>query len=57
MRESEAAFSAGEYDRAEHLADVVLHMARRDTTKFQADPKKWIERQRFLSGEIEIVLQ
>jgi hypothetical protein len=46
MREAEAAFAAAEYDRAEHLADVVLAMMRRDTIKFSADRKGWITRMR-----------
>ena len=50
-RESERAFGREDYDRAEHLADVVLRMVRRDTIKFQADPKKWIDKIRELQGE------
>jgi hypothetical protein len=52
MRESETAFSAGDYDNAEHLADVVLRMARRDTIKFQANPEAWIAKLQFVSGEV-----
>jgi hypothetical protein len=48
---SERAFGREDYDRAEHLADVVLRMVRRDTIKFQADPKKWIDKIRELQGE------
>jgi hypothetical protein len=46
IKEAEAAFAAADYDRAEHLAEVVLCMTRRDAPKFQADPNAWIARQR-----------
>ena len=46
IKQAEAAFTAADYDRAEHLAEVVLHMTRRDAPKFQADPEAWIARQR-----------
>ena len=52
MKEAERAFSDDEFDLADHLADVIQVMLRRDTIKFKADPKKWIDRQRFLSGEV-----
>jgi hypothetical protein len=46
IREAEQAFAADDYDRAEHLAEVVLIMMRRDTVKFQANPKAWIAKMR-----------
>jgi hypothetical protein len=46
MRETEAAFASKDYDRAEHLAAVVIAMMRRDTVRFQADPKAWIAKLR-----------
>jgi hypothetical protein len=46
MKEAEKAFAADDYDRAEHLAEVVLSMMRRDTVKFQSNPKAWIEKMR-----------
>ena len=42
IKQAEAAFAAEDYDRAEHLAEVVLRMARRDAVKFQADPNAWM---------------
>jgi hypothetical protein len=50
MREAEQAFAADDYDRAGHLAAVVLVMMRRDTAKFNADPKGWIARMRELAA-------
>ena len=46
MREAEQAFAIDDYDRAEHLAAVVLSMLRRDTVKFYANPKAWIANMR-----------
>jgi hypothetical protein len=46
MKEAEKAFAADDYDRAEHLAEVVLSMMRRDTVKFQRNPKAWIAKMR-----------
>jgi hypothetical protein len=42
MKEAERAFAEDDYDRAEHLADVVIAMFRRDTVKYQADPQAWM---------------
>jgi hypothetical protein len=42
MKQAEHAFANDDYDRAEHLAEVVLCMMRRDTAKFQANPEAWI---------------
>jgi hypothetical protein len=44
MKEAEAAFSAEDYDRADHLAAVVECLVAREAPKFAADPQKWIER-------------
>jgi hypothetical protein len=44
MQQAEAAFMVEDYDRAEHLAAVVVCMMRRDLSKYQADPKAWIKR-------------
>ena len=44
MQEAESAFARDDYDRAEHLAEVVLAMLRRDTEKFNANPKAWVAR-------------
>lgn len=46
MREAEQAFAGEDYDRAEHLAAVVIAMMRRDTSQYQADPKAWMARMR-----------
>jgi hypothetical protein len=46
MREAEQAFARDDYERAEHLAEVVLAMMRRDTARLNADPKLWIARMR-----------
>jgi hypothetical protein len=46
MQQAEAAFADDDFDRAEHLAAVVLCMMRRDTAKFRANPKAWIARMR-----------
>lgn len=42
MREAEQAFADDDFDRAEHLSDVVIAMMRRDTARFEADPEAWI---------------
>jgi hypothetical protein len=42
IKQAEHAFADDDYDRAEHLAKVVLCMVRRDAPKFQADPKAWV---------------
>jgi hypothetical protein len=49
MQEAERAFAEDDYDRAEHLAAVVLAMMKRDTVKFTADPKAWMARMRFIA--------
>ena len=36
IKQAEAAFTAADYDRAEHLAEVVLHMTRRDAPKISS---------------------
>lgn len=41
MKEAECALSHNDYDRAEHLAAVVVAMMRRDTVKYQANPQAW----------------
>jgi hypothetical protein len=46
MKEAERACADGDYDRAAHLAEVVLVMIRRDTAKYQADPNAWIAKMR-----------
>jgi hypothetical protein len=46
MREAEQAFARDDFDRAEHLAGVVLAMMERDTAKYNADPKAWIAKMR-----------
>ncbi len=46
MNELEAAFVDDEFDRAEHLAAVVMRMVRRDLPKFQANPKAWLAKLR-----------
>jgi hypothetical protein len=46
MREAEAALAQDDYDRAEHLSVVVIAMMRRDTARFNADPKAWIAKMR-----------
>jgi hypothetical protein len=48
MKEAERAFSAEDYDRAEHLAKVVAYLVKRETPKFAANPKAWIETRREL---------
>jgi hypothetical protein len=48
MQEAEKAFAEDDFDRAEHLADVVQHMMRRDIPKFRANPKAWIAKMREL---------
>jgi hypothetical protein len=48
MKEAEAAFVDDDYDRAEHLAQVVAYLVRREAPKFAADPKMWIETRREL---------
>ena len=45
MQQSERAFADEDYDRTEHLAKVVILMAKRDAPKFAADPKRYVERQ------------
>ena len=44
MRECEAAFSAPDYDRAEHIAKVIGVMVARAAPRFAADPKQYIQR-------------
>jgi hypothetical protein len=46
MKQAEAAFANDDYDSADHLAEVVTRMMRRDTIKFQQNPKAWIARMR-----------
>jgi hypothetical protein len=46
MQEAESAFAKSDYDRAEHLAEVVLAMLRRDSAKYNANPEAWIARMR-----------
>jgi hypothetical protein len=48
MKEAERAFSADDYDQAEHLARVVAYLVRREAPKFTANPKAWIEKRRGL---------
>jgi hypothetical protein len=43
MRQSEGAFAAEDYDRAEHLARVAACVACREAPKFAADPRGWVK--------------
>jgi multidrug resistance efflux pump len=45
-KEAECAFAEKDYARAEHLAEVVLCMARRDAARFQANPEAGVARLR-----------
>jgi hypothetical protein len=40
------AFAVKNYARTEHLIPVIEFLVARNQTKFQADPAKWVERQR-----------
>jgi hypothetical protein len=42
MRRAEKAFSEHDFDRAEHLAEVVAYLVKREAPIFAADPKRWI---------------
>jgi hypothetical protein len=48
MKEAERAFADDNYDRAEHLAKVVAYLVGRESPKFAANPKAWIETQQEL---------
>jgi hypothetical protein len=46
FREAQLAYIADDLNKFEYLAAVTMAMLRRDTAKFNADPKKWHERLR-----------
>jgi hypothetical protein len=44
MKEAERAFADDDFDCAEHLARIVAYLVRRETPKFTANQKAWIEK-------------
>jgi hypothetical protein len=49
--DTELAFAVGDYVRFERLTQIVFYLAKLETPKFAADPKKWIEK-RALENEL-----